>query len=303
MEIRQLRYVVTLSEELHFGRAAEREHIVQSALSQQLRRLERELGVTLFDRNTHRMDVTAAGSLFVTEARSILVHLDRAAEGARRAASIQPVLRIGFTEASYGRLPAVVDALVSEHQGLEVHQSLMGVPQQIEQLRRGRIDVGIGCARLVPPDIATSRFSLDPVGAFVGGHHPWSSVESVTVEQLRLATLLMADEEHAPEYNDFVLELCDRAGFAPSTQPGRVDGARAAMDVVTRHDVVYCAPRHIWPRSAELHWVAIDDLQPSGERSAVCYPQSVLSHGEARPTLVRAFERHASVLEGLPEAI
>lgn len=85
MELRQLRYFVTLAEELHFGRAAEREHIVQSALSQQVQRLERELGVRLVERSTHHVALTAAGVLFLVEARQILAHADRAAQVARTA--------------------------------------------------------------------------------------------------------------------------------------------------------------------------------------------------------------------------
>ena len=69
MELRQLQYFVTLAEELHFGRAAAREHIVQSSLSQQLQRLERDLGVTLVDRNTHQVRLSAAGAAFLLEAR------------------------------------------------------------------------------------------------------------------------------------------------------------------------------------------------------------------------------------------
>ena len=65
VELRQLRYFVTLAEELHFGRAAAREHIVQSALSQRLQRLERELGTPLLERTTHHVQLTEAGSAFL----------------------------------------------------------------------------------------------------------------------------------------------------------------------------------------------------------------------------------------------
>ena len=84
MELRQLRYFVTLAEELHFGRTAEREHIVRSALSQQLQRLERELGGRLLERSTHHVALTAAGAVFLAEARQILAHADRAAAVARQ---------------------------------------------------------------------------------------------------------------------------------------------------------------------------------------------------------------------------
>ena len=78
MELRQLRYFVTLAEDLHFGRAAAREHIVQSALSQQIQRLERELGTTLVDRSTHHVRLTTAGQTLLVEARQILTHVEQA---------------------------------------------------------------------------------------------------------------------------------------------------------------------------------------------------------------------------------
>jgi DNA-binding transcriptional LysR family regulator len=93
MELRQLRYFVTLAEELHFCRAAAREHIVQSALSQQVARLERELGVLLLERSTHHVQLTRAGSAFLIESRQILAHLSRAAVAAQRGASSAPMLR------------------------------------------------------------------------------------------------------------------------------------------------------------------------------------------------------------------
>lgn len=108
MELRQLRYFVTLAEELHFGRAAAREHIVQSALSQQLQRLERELGVPLLERTTHHVRLTAAGGAFLLEARQVLARLERAAAAAQRAARTVPTLRVGTVDASYDSMPTIL---------------------------------------------------------------------------------------------------------------------------------------------------------------------------------------------------
>ncbi|MCE3552398.1 LysR substrate-binding domain-containing protein [Pseudonocardia sp. RS11V-5] len=289
MEIRQLRYAVTLADQLHFGRAAEREHIVQSALSQQIRRLEREIGARLFDRNTHQVSLTLAGRVFIAEAQRILRHLDRAAAMARHAVAEHPVLRLGFTEASYEHIPAVVETVVAEHPGLHVHQRMMSLPQQFEALDRGYLDIGVGLARFAPAEISTARLALDPAGVFVGTKHPWASLRSIPVRELRSVILLRGDGDQAPEYNDFVVELCGREGFSPNTRPGSVDGVRAAIDLVQREDVAFCAPRAVWPHAPHVRWVALAD-------PVVHYKQSVLWRAGNPSPLVHSFVRHSREL-------
>src|SRR3954464_6420814 len=134
MELRQLRYFVTLAEELHFGRAAAREHIVQSALSQQLQRLERELGVALVERSTHHVGLTAAGAAFLVEARQIIAHVDRAVSVARSAAGASPSLRVGIIDASYDSMPQILHEVQARYPDLVIHQVEAGGPEQYQQL-------------------------------------------------------------------------------------------------------------------------------------------------------------------------
>ena len=99
MELRHLRYFVTVGEEQHYGRAAERLHIAQPALSRQIQDLEREIGFKLFDRLSRGVKISAAGKLFLEDARRILQQVDQATQRARRVAFGQSgTLRIGFVE-------------------------------------------------------------------------------------------------------------------------------------------------------------------------------------------------------------
>jgi DNA-binding transcriptional LysR family regulator len=242
VELRQLRYFVTLAQELHFGRAATREHIVQSALSQQLQRLERELGVPLLDRTTHHVELTPAGSAFLIEARQILAHLDRAAAAAQRAGSSAPVLRVGVVDASYDSMPHILRQIQERYPELEIHQVEAGVPEQFRLLGDGRLDVGIGRASLAPPEVASELFRLDPLGVLLPEGHSLAASPAVPVARLAAEPLLFAEEQRAPEFNQFVIELCRSVGFVPSVYRGTVESIRAAVDLVAQGRCALCVP-------------------------------------------------------------
>jgi len=242
MELRQLRYFVVLAEELHFGRAAAREHIVQSALSQQLQRLERELGVRLLERTTHHVQLTPAGSALLLEARQILAHVDRAAVAAQRAAGSPPTLRVGIVDASYDSMPQILRGIRERYPDLEIHEIEVGVPEQFRMLMDGRLDVGLGRASLAPLDVAAELFRLDPLGVLVPEGDRFAELSGVPVATLAGEPLLLAEEERAPEFNQFVVELCRSVGFVPTVYRGTVGSIRAAADLVAQGRCIACVP-------------------------------------------------------------
>ena len=242
MELRQLRYFVTLAEELHFGRAAEREHIVQSALSQQVQRLERELGVRLVERSTHHVSLTAAGTVFLVEARQILAHVDRAAGVARSAVGAVATLRVGIIDSSYDSMPQILHEVQARYPGLVIHQVEASVPGQYQQLIDGRLDVGVGRAELAPPQVASLLFRQDPLGVLVSAGHRFAGLEGVPVADLAEEPLLLAEEVRAPEFNQFTVEMCRSVGFTPTVYGGTVESIRAAADLVAQGRCLYCVP-------------------------------------------------------------
>lgn len=289
MELRQLRYFVTLAEELHFGRAAAREHIVQSALSQQLQRLERELGVQLMLRTTHHVQLTPGGSAFLIEARQILAHVDQAAVAAQRAAGTSPTLRVGIVDASYDSMPQILRHVRKQYPDLEIHETEAGVPEQVRMLVDGRLDVGLGRASLAPLNVAAELFRLDPLGVLIPEGHRLAELPGVPVGTLAAQPLLLAEERRAPEFNQFVIELCRSVGFVPTVYRGTVESIRAATDLVMQERCVVCAPASCVAVDAGIVWRRL--IEPVSR-----YPWSVLWRTDDRSEHVRAVVAAARIL-------
>lgn len=269
MELRQLRYFVTLAEELHFGRAATREHIVQSAMSQQLQRLERELGTPLLQRSTHHVGLTPAGSSFLVEARQILAHLDRAAAAVLRAGGAAAMLRVAVDDASYDSLPQILRQVQQRLPDLEIHQIEAGVPEQLRLLVDGRLDVGLGRACSAPPEVSSELIRPDPLGVLISAGHPLAEAARVPVVRLATETLLLAEPSRAPEFNEFVVELCRHAGFVPTVYRGTVGSIRAAADLLVQGRCVLCVPSSCGCPVPGVVWRPL--VQP-----VVRYPWSIL---------------------------
>lgn len=137
------RFVIT-AEELHFGRAARRLHLAESALSRQIRRLEEDLQFDLFDRNSRRVQLTPAGAVFLNQTRSLIDSFNAATEAGRRAAEGKTgFIRVGFVSATLCQvLPAVLRLFRTRWPSVVMELFEMPTIQQLQSLQKHRIDIG-----------------------------------------------------------------------------------------------------------------------------------------------------------------
>ena len=183
LDLRLVDYFVTVAEELHFGRAAERLHIAQPSLSQQIRRFEGQLGVTLFDRDSRNVRLTPAGEALLHESRPLLRQAQRAITCARTAAAGS--VTVGFYgSAASALLPGVLRAFSARQPGTElsVRELLLG---DIDEIVDGTVDIAF--ARLVPGqvDLAIEVLTEEPRLVALPRTHPLADRDALEFGDLR----------------------------------------------------------------------------------------------------------------------
>lgn len=217
MELRHLRYFVAVGETLHFGRAAERLRIAQPPLSQQIRRLEEELGVRLLHRTSRHVELTDAGRLFLIEARRTLVQADRAARIAMRADRGEVGrLTIGYmASAELSVFPTILPAFRKRHPGVHIALQILSPREQFQGLRAGRLQAGF--VRLPATDRTLSVVPVfrEPLVAVLPESHALARRGTVSLRALRNETLVLFPRQHAPGYYDFLMRICRQSGLDP----------------------------------------------------------------------------------------
>ncbi|ACZ76936.1 MULTISPECIES: LysR family transcriptional regulator [Dickeya] len=220
IELRHLRYFIAVAEELHFGRAAERLHISQPPLSQQIQALEEQIGAQLLERNNRNVRLTQAGELFLKEAWAIISQVNQAAE---RAARIQRgeigELNIGFTS-SAPFVKQVSRSLLQFRQSYpEVHIQMMEIntKQQIAPLLDGKLDLGVMRNNPLPDMLRHQLLLHEPMVAVVHEEHPLASVPGghISIQQLANEPFVFFAREVGTALYDEVLNLLKRYGITP----------------------------------------------------------------------------------------
>ena len=265
MELRHLRYFVGVGEEQHYGRAAKRLGIAQPALSRQIQDLERELGFALFDRLPRGVKLSAAGELFLDDARRILQHVDEARLRAERVANGKAgTLRMGFVESIswHGVVPDSFRRFRLRQPDAELELHPMLSAQQTEAVRSGKLDAGF-IFSLIEPDrdfahLLVAQYKL-MLAAPQG--HAVTRIKRLRLRDLRDAPFIWFHRWANPIYYDRIMQICFRGGLkAPRIVQHAIDHATVLSLVSCRLGVAFVSETARWQRPRGVTLLAVIDL-------------------------------------------
>jgi DNA-binding transcriptional LysR family regulator len=217
MELRRLRYFVAVAEELHFRRAADRLHLAQPALSQQVRKLEVEIGVDLFHRSRRGVALTPAGTVFLDEARRLLRHADEAARTARNARTgTAGRIRVGhLADAVPSTLLRAIAAFAARNPGVEIVPETIAARRGVEDVRTGRLDIAVIGLPAPAEGLNVTPFATERAVAAVPDRHLLSGRASIPLGALGETPLIMLPRPTNPAFYDAVLGGCRTAEISP----------------------------------------------------------------------------------------
>jgi DNA-binding transcriptional LysR family regulator len=216
MELRHVRYFLAVADELHFGRAAARLHISQPPLSQQIRRLEKELQAVLFHRTKRHVELTNAGRVFLGEARALVVQAEQAAGNAQRASrgEIGQLLVGCALWADFVDGARIIRLFARRHPDVEVELRDLTAMEQIAALETGRIHVGILRPPVQSKTLISERLvSESLVVAFPRGHR-FKNYDRVPWRALIDQPYVLFSRRRAPAFEALVDRACHEAGVA-----------------------------------------------------------------------------------------
>jgi DNA-binding transcriptional LysR family regulator len=218
MELRHVRYFVAVAEHQHFGRAAEALHTAQPSLSQQVRQLEREIGVPLFERTTRKLRLTPAGELFLAESRQLLAHVTASVERARAVAKGERGhLTVTFVSGAMGAgaLPHVMHDFQESHPDVALNVQPMPAFTQIESLREGHVHVGFFSAGYKEEEFGEQFLWRERLVLAAPETHPYATKASLHFSDLHDARLLLYSRTSGSQLQNAIIAVLHELRVEP----------------------------------------------------------------------------------------
>lgn len=218
MELRHLRYFIILAEELHFGKAASKLFISQPPLSRQIKELEMELGVMLFDRSEKKVKLTDAGVYFKAQIDELFIQLDATKLMVKRIHEEESgELKIGYVSSVYQHdLAKSLKDLQQEFPFVKTLLYEVPTAKQIESLEKGDLDIGILRAPVNSVHLTQHSLYLDPFMIALPKQERQSYDLDAIINFIKNQPFIFFNHEYAPEFNQRLHELCERLGFQPN---------------------------------------------------------------------------------------
>lgn len=218
MELRHLRYFVAVAEELNFSRAAQRLHIAQPPLSQQIRDLEEELGVTLFERTKRRVELTVPGQIFLDKARQAIEQVEQAVAAVQRASRGElGRLSIGFnSSATYSVLPAILRAFRKYCPDVTLDLQELTTHQQLVLLHQRHIDAGILYLPIKTEALNVISVLKETMVIAMPETHLLAALSQVSIQSLNQDLFIMPPPILGAGLYSQIMQFFQQTGFSPT---------------------------------------------------------------------------------------
>jgi DNA-binding transcriptional LysR family regulator len=267
MELRHLRYFVAVAEELHFSRAAERLHVAQPAVSEQVRKLEEELGVRLLNRTKRNVSLTEAGAALLAEARRVLQQVEIAQLATHEArARTAARLRIGYTPASLPTsVPRALQRLAASMKDLDATLELAFGLELIAAVRDERLDAAIVSLPAPTAGLRTTQLGQERAVAALPAWHRHAIRSAIRLDHLAPDRIVVLPREASRPFYDAVLAACQSAALSPSLVETRGTCVEPALLAVASGAGVGLLPESVADRYSTpgVRFVPIDGEQPA----------------------------------------
>ncbi|RKG33674.1 cis,cis-muconate-binding transcription regulator CatM [Acinetobacter rongchengensis] len=218
MELRHLRYFVTVVEEQSITKAAEKLCIAQPPLSRQIQKLEEELGILLFERGSRPVRTTEAGQFFYQHAVQILTHTAQATSMAKRISSVNKIVRIGYVSSLlYALLPQIIYLFRQNNPDIEVELIECGTKDQIEALKQGKIDIGFGRLRISDPAIKRILLREEKLKLAVHKNHYLTQYidQGIYLSQIINEPIFSYPASQKPNFSTLIQSIFTELGLVP----------------------------------------------------------------------------------------
>jgi len=217
MELRHIRYFLAVAEELHFRQAADKLFISQPGLSRQIKQMEEELGVTLFERHNRKVDLTDEGAYLMDELTGLIKKMDKVFEHAQlMSLGVKGKLRLGYIGSAMQKIvPAFLLRLKDKYPDVKVELEEMDNQVQVTGVLNDDIDIGFVRMDRVPRGLEIIPLQKETFSLVLPDDHPLDLSNFKDLSQVADESFILFDPSYSPLYYEKVMQMFDHAGFVP----------------------------------------------------------------------------------------